>query len=259
MTRFLLAVLAFTLSFQSSFSQNTFNKNSVIAHRGAWKTQGLPQNSVASFNEAVRLQCEGSEFDVWMTSDGKLVVNHDPDFLGLPIETSTFKELRSKKLPNGEKIPTVKEYLKNGKKQRGTKLILEIKPSKFGAERSQELAAACVKEVKALKADQWVDYITFSYEAGLKVIELDPNANVAYLNGEKSPAELKQAGFFGFDYNIRVVKEKPQWIKEAKELGLTVNVWTVNNVEDMQWLLDQKVEFITTDEPELLFGLIRKQ
>jgi glycerophosphoryl diester phosphodiesterase len=55
-----------------------------------------------------------------------------------------------------------------------------------------------------------------------------------------------------------VVKEKPQWIKEAKELGLTVNVWTVNNVEDMQWLLDQKVEFITTDEPELLFQLLQK-
>jgi len=259
MSRFLLAALAFTLSFQTSFSQETFNKNSVIAHRGAWKTQGLPQNSIASLNEAVRLQCEGSEFDVWMTADGKLVVNHDAEYLEVPIETSTFKELRKKKLPNGEKIPTVKEYLKKGMKQTGTKLILEIKPSKLGAERSRELATACVETVKDLKAEKWVDYITFSYDAGVKVIELDPSANVAYLNGEKSPAELKEAGFFGFDYNIRVVKEKPHWIKEAQELGLTVNVWTVNNVEDMKWLLDQDVHFITTDEPELLFDLIGKR
>ncbi|WP_026965887.1 glycerophosphodiester phosphodiesterase family protein [Algoriphagus terrigena] len=259
MSRFLLCLLALTVSFTSSFSQEMFHKNSVIAHRGAWKAQGLPQNSLASLDEAVRLKCEGSEFDVWMTADGILVVNHDAEYLEMPIETSTFKELRSKKLPNGEKIPTVKEYLKKGMKQTGTKLILEIKPSKISVERSKELAAKCVDQVKELKAEKWVDYITFSYDAGIKVIELDPKANVAYLNGEKSPAELKEAGFFGFDYNIRVVKEKPQWIKEAQDLGLTVNVWTVNKVEDMQWLLDQKVDFITTDEPELLFETIGKR
>lgn len=243
----------------SSLAQDTFQTNKVVAHRGAWKTQGLPQNSIASLNEAVRLGCEGSEFDVWMTSDGILVVNHDADFLEMPIETSTFKTLRSKKLPNGEKIPTVKEYLKKGMKQRGTKLVLEIKPSKISVDRSKELAAKCVELVKEMKAEKWVDYITFSYDAGKKVIELDPKANVAYLTGDKSPAELKVDGFFGFDYNIRVVKEKPHWIKEAQQLGLTVNVWTVNNPEDMQWLLDQNVDFITTDEPELLFETIGKR
>ncbi len=259
MSRFLLCLLALTLSFTASFSQEMFHSNKVIAHRGAWKAQGLPQNSLASLDEAVRLDCEGSEFDVWMTSDGILVVNHDADFLEMPIETSTFKQLRSKKLPNGEKIPTVKEYLKKGMKQTGTKLILEIKPSKISVERSKELAAKCVETVKDLKAEKWVDYITFSYDAGVKVIELDPKANVAYLNGEKSPAELKEVGFFGFDYNIRVVKEKPQWIKEAQDLGLTVNVWTVNTAEDMKWLLDQNVNFITTDEPEMLFDLLQKK
>jgi glycerophosphoryl diester phosphodiesterase len=240
----------------SSMAQSTFHVNKVIAHRGAWKAQGLPQNSLASLQEAVRLGCEGSEFDVWMTADGVLVANHDADFLGMPVETTTFKELRSKKLPNGEKIPTVKEYLKKGMKQTGTKLILEIKPSQISVERSKESAAKCVELVKSMKAEKWVDYITFSYDAGKKVIELDPQANVAYLNGEKSPAELKENGFFGFDYNIRVVKEKPHWIKEAQQLGLTVNVWTVNNRDDMKWLLDLGVDFITTDEPEMLFELL---
>jgi glycerophosphoryl diester phosphodiesterase len=259
MFRLLLASLALVMTTSLSFSQESFHKNSVIAHRGAWKAKGLPQNSLASLDEAVRLQCEGAEFDVWMTADGVPVVNHDADFLEMPIETTTFKDLRSKKLPNGEKIPTVKEYLKRGMKQKGTKLIVEIKPSKISVQRSEELAEKCVKLVKEMKAEKWVDYITFSYDAGKKVIELDPNANVAYLNGEKSPAELKADGFFGFDYNIRVVKAKPEWIKEALELGLTVNVWTVNNSEDMQWLLDQKVDFITTDEPELLFELINEK
>src|SRR5690554_1493178 len=81
-----------------------FNINKVVAHRGAWKLSNNPQNSIASLQEAVRLGCEGSEFDVWMTKDGVLVANHDPDFLGMPVEASTYEELLAKSLPNGENI-----------------------------------------------------------------------------------------------------------------------------------------------------------
>lgn len=256
MARFLLSILAFTFAIHASFSQGMFHKNKVIAHRGAWKTQGLPQNSIASFREAVRLGCEGSEFDVWMTSDEVLVVNHDPEFQGMDIETSTYDQLLTKQLPNGEKIPTLKEYLTEGKKQKGTKMILEFKPSRISVERSEKVGELSVKTVKELKAQKWVDYITFSYEGGKKAIATDSKANVAYLRGDKTPSQLKEDGFFGFDYNIGVLKQKPEWITEAQQLGLTVNAWTVNKEEDMKWLLDLKVDFITTDEPELLFELI---
>ncbi len=257
MKKLLNLILAMTLVSTFSFSQSTFHQNKVIAHRGAWKAQGLPQNSLASLREAVRLQCEGSEFDVWMTADEVLVVNHDHDFQGIDIETSTYEQLLTKKLPNGEKIPTLEEYLAEGMKQTGTKLILEFKPSRISVARSERVGELSVKTVQRLGAQKWVDYITFSYEGGKKAIATDPGANVAYLNGDKSPAELKDAGFFGFDYNIRLVKNKPEWIKEAQALGLTTNAWTVNLLEDMAWLLEQKVNFITTDEPELLFTVIK--
>ncbi|MBN7816330.1 glycerophosphodiester phosphodiesterase [Algoriphagus pacificus] len=252
---FLLAMLIQT---PFSFAQKSFHKNKVIAHRGAWKANSHPQNSIASLQEAVALGCEGSEFDVWMTADGVLVVNHDADFMGMPIETTSYEELLSKKHENGEKLSTVEEYLAAGKKQKGTKLIFEIKPSKISVARSEEVAEKSVKAVKKMKAQKWVDYITFSYEGGLKAIATDPKANVAYLSGDKSPAELKEAGFFGFDYNIGVLKKNPQWIKEAKELGLTVNAWTVNKEEDMKWLLEMGTDFITTDEPELLLRLVNQ-
>lgn len=257
MKKLLNLILAMTLVSTFSFSQSTFHQNKVIAHRGAWKAQGHPQNSLASLREAVRLQCEGSEFDVWMTADEMLVVNHDHDFQGIDIETSTYEQLLTKKLPNGEKIPTLEEYLTEGMKQTGTKLILEFKPSRINVARSERVGELSVKTVQKLGAEKWVDYITFSYEGGKKAIATDPKANVAYLNGDKSPAELKEAGFFGFDYNIRLVKSKPEWIKEAQALGLTTNAWTVNLLEDMAWLLEQKVNFITTDEPELLFIVIK--
>ena len=41
----------------------------------------------------------------------------------------------------------------------------------------------------------------------------------------------------------------------AKENGIILNAWTVNTREDMQWLLDNKFDFITTNEPELLLSL----
>lgn len=257
MFRILLTCFAFSLIAFNTFSQDMFQKNKVIAHRGAWKSQGLPQNSLASLREAVRLGCEGSEFDVWMTADDVLVVNHDADFQEMPIETSTYEQLLTQKLPNGEKIPTLKEYLTEGMKQSGTKLILEFKPSSISVERSEKIGEMSVKMVKEIKAEKWVDYITFSYEGGKKAIEADPKANVAYLTGDKSPAQLKEDGFFGFDYNIRVLRLKPEWISEAQKLGLTVNAWTVNNPEDMKWLLDHNTDFITTDEPELLLEMIK--
>ena len=42
----------------------------------------------------------------------------------------------------------------------------------------------------------------------------------------------------------------PEWIGAAKNLGMTVNVWTVNNVGDMFRMTNAGVQFITTDYPE---------
>ena len=54
-------------------AQNT----QVIAHRGFWKTDGSAQNSVAALVKADSINCYGSEFDVWLTADNKLIVDHD--------------------------------------------------------------------------------------------------------------------------------------------------------------------------------------
>jgi glycerophosphoryl diester phosphodiesterase len=174
----------------------------------------------------------------------------------MDIETSTYEQLLAKTLPNGEKIPTLKAYLTEGMTQKGTKLILEFKPSQLGVTRSERVGELSVKTVQELGAQAWVEYITFSYEGGVKAIATDPKANVAYLNGDKTPLELKEAGFFGFDYHISLLRRMPQWIAEAKALGLTTNSWTINKEEDMSWLLELGVDFITTDEPEKLATLI---
>src|SRR5690606_17563371 len=124
----------------------------------------------------------GSEFDVWMTSDGIPVVHHDPTINGVSIEQTNFEELAKHKLSNGERMPTLEEYIKEGKKQKRTKLILEIKTSGISKERTLELTEKCVKLVKDLKAKKWVDYISFDFDACKRVLEVDKKAKVSYVN-----------------------------------------------------------------------------
>lgn len=259
-----LTIILMVMTLSGAFAQKktkafkSWNKNVVIAHRGAWKAKGLPENSIAALNEAVRLGCHGSEFDVHMTKDNVLVVNHDADFQGLHIEQSTYAELLQKKLSNGEPIPTAEAYIKEGIKQKTTRLVFEIKPTKKGKTGDIALAETCVNLVKKLKAEAWVDYISFSWDVMQKLAEIAPKAHIAYLKGDKSLEELKAAKMSGADYHYSVY-QKGEWFNKAKELGLTINAWTVNTVPEMKWLLDNKVEFITTNEPELLLELIRKQ
>lgn len=236
-----------------------WNNNKVIAHRGAWKLHKVPQNSIAALKQAIKLGCYGSEFDVWMTEDGILVVNHDPDFLGVDIETSSYAQVLAKSHPNGEKIATLESYLLEGMKQFSTKLILEIKPSQINAARTLAVAERCVELVVKLGASAWVEFISFDYEVCKMLIKLLTNANVAYLNGDVSAVKLKQDKITGADYNLEIFKKDPKFIAEAHKLGLTTNVWTVDKLSDIRFFLNENVDFITTNEPELVLKESKKR
>ena len=73
-------------------------KTQVVAHRGAWKNNNLPQNSIASLKAAIALGCDGSETDVHMTADSFLVINHDNNWGDLTIQKHTLADVRKKKL-----------------------------------------------------------------------------------------------------------------------------------------------------------------
>jgi glycerophosphoryl diester phosphodiesterase len=241
----------------ASISAATAQKNPIIAHRGAWKNTELPQNSIASLNAAISEGVFGSEFDVHLTKDDVLVVNHDNDFYGIDIATATYQELLAKKHPNGEAIPTAEDFLKEGLKQKKTKLIFELKTNKLGLERTLLAAQKSVALVKKLKGEKMIEYIAFDYDACKKIVELSPKAKVHYLMGNKSPQELKNDKMAGADYHFSVYKKNPTWIAELQKLKLKVNAWTVNEEAEMLNLLDQKVDYITTDNPELLAELLK--
>ena len=219
----------------------------VIAHRGFWKTEGSAQNSIAALEKAAEENLYGSEFDVQVTLDGKLIVNHDAKFQGFVIAETPFKELKKIKLKNGEKLPTLKKYLKAGKKQ-DIQLILEIKSHK-SKEVEDKMAADIVKMVKKMGLQKQVEYIAFSLNICEQLAKLTPESEIAYLNGNLSPAELKKKGINGIDYNQKVLEKHPEWVEEAHRLGMKVNVWTVNKEDMMRKFIDMKVDYITTDYP----------
>jgi len=227
--------------------------NPVVAHRGAWKKTGLPENSIASLKQAITLGCGGSEFDVRMTIDDSLVINHDPAFKGMPIDKSTYTQLTAVKLTNGETMPTLRQYLEAGlQNNKSTQLVIEIKPSDISKDRGREMAAKTVAVVQMLKAEKRVTYISFDIDILRKIESIDAKAITQLLDGSKNPAELKAEKIDGADYHISVFKMHPEWIAMAKQNKIILNVWTVNEDADMDWCIENKFDFITTNEPERL-------
>jgi len=240
------------------FVINAFTINAqpqIIAHRGFWDCEGSAQNSIFALSKAQQSGFYGSEFDVHLTLDGMLVINHDNAINGLLIEDTPYNQLKKIKLSNGEKLPTLDSYLKQGKKSGNTRLILEIKPHST-KEREDAAVAKILQTVKRLGFEKQVEYISFSLNICKTLRASDPQAIIAYLNGDLSPAELKALSFNGLDYNISVMQKNPEWVSEAKKLGLTVNVWTVNSESQMHEMIALGVDYITTDKPLLLRDII---
>ena len=227
----------------------------IIAHRGYWDVEGSAQNSIASLQKAQQLRIYGSEFDVWMTSDGVLVLNHDDKIEGMRIDETPYSQLKDVRLKNGEKLPLLEDFLREGKKDKKTKLILELKPHS-SKEKENKAVEATVEMVKKTGVQKQTEYISFSLNICKELVRLSPKTEVAYLNGDLAPSELKPLKITGIDYNLSVIKNNKKWIEEAHNLKMSVNVWTVNREEDMQEMIAAGVDFITTDKPALLKAIL---
>lgn len=231
----------------------------IVAHRGYWRTEGSAQNSITSLQKAAAVGCYGSEFDVWLTADGVPVVFHDATIDGIRIEDTTFATLMNHRLQNGEFIPTLQQYLTEGSKIEGCQLILEIKPHRNEV-RDKRIADMCVELVRTLGLEKKTEYISFSKVVCQRLHEISPESKVAYLNGELAPAQIKEMGLTGIDYNEKVFVKHPEWLQEAKQLGVEVNVWTVDGEENLRHHVNlEGVDIITTNDPEILKGILAEQ
>ena len=242
------------------------NKAHIVAHRG-YHPGNIPENSIASLEAAQKLGVYGSELDVYITTDGVVVLYHDttlrgttdhPDnvgFKGLRVDECSYEQLKPYKLCNGEGLPTLEDYIAQAKKYPDTKLIIEIKGHNT-SEKNMRVTQACYEAVKNSNMQNQVEYISFNYDICKKLVEYDPNAMVQYLAGNKKPADLYKDGIRGIDYTHSVMTA--DIIQQAHELGMTVNVWTVNSQSEIARFMSMGVDLVTTDESEIGMALVGK-
>lgn len=229
----------------------------VIAHRGFWQTTGSAQNSIAALVKADSIHCYGSELDVWLTADNQLVVNHDDVFKGVIPQDATATVCTSVRLDNGESMPTLRQYVLKSR-ELSTRLIVELKPHRT-PEQETRAVQGIVRMIHDYDLEDRVEYISFSLHAVKEFIRLAPAGTpVFYLNGDLEPQALKDLGCAGADYELSVFRQHPEWIAECHALGMKVNAWTVNNAQDMQWLIEHNVDYITTNDPLLLQQILQK-
>lgn len=224
----------------------------VIAHRGHWNTDGAAQNSRASLKNAIDLGCYGSETDVWLTTDGKLMVNHDASYNGVTIKDATSEQCKALKLSNGESMPELSEFLKTIAEENWTtdttRLIIEIKDH-GSDELNTQAAQTAVNAVYEADVAARVEYISFSITACAAIHEADRDAKVAYLNGDLSPQDLNDLGIAGLDYTLNSYTAHPTWISEAQELGMETNVWTIDSSDQITRCNTMGIDYITTNNP----------
>lgn len=236
-----------------------FIRNGVIAHRGAWKNHDASQNSLNALKNAIEIGCEGSEFDVWLSSDNKVILSHDAEIGGKKVEETTAEELLSIPFKNNDFLPSLEQYIHCIKTQNKTRLVLEVKSSQKGKERSEAVADSSVQIVHRIQAQAWVDYITFNIDAAKRIREIDPTARILYLETDRDFEYLKASNISGIDYHYSRFFKDEGLATKARNAGLLTNVWTVNKEEDMKVLLNQGIDYITTDEPELLLRVLSEQ
>lgn len=228
----------------------------VVAHRGCHLTPDATENSIRSLVKSDSVGAYACEFDVWLSADGMPYVHHnDATREGVVLETATSDVLDSCTLPNGEKLPRLADFL-DAAKGLSTGLVLELKPHKDSAR--EDIAVPLILDmVRQRGLDDRMMYISFSRNACEKFIAQTARP-VQFLHTTE-PDEVKKAGAAGADFLFYVLRdEHPEWIDSLHNLGLEVNVWTVNKPEDIQWAIDSGVDYITTNEPVLCGELIEK-
>lgn len=246
-----------------TLSAQDFHDNGVIAHRGAWKNTGHPQNTLASFRAAAEMGCHGSECDVHLTLDDSLVVFHDLSHKGMLIEKTLYADLVKEPLKDFSQIPTLREYMLCAKKYPRTKLVLDIKTPKDNS-RAVKIALASAKLAKELQIEKQVEYLVGYLPADVALREIT-DAPVAYLGRwkvelpEMHPDTITRRAIRYLDYQDVHYKNRPEWVERFKREGIHLNVWTVNEEADMDLFLDKGFNYITTDYPEMLLQKIAKR
>lgn len=229
----------------------------IYGHRGA--SGYAPENTLEAFELAAKMGAAGVELDVHIAKDGELVVAHDEtidrvaDGTGLICEMTT-TELKkyhfNKTHPEYAKatIPTLREVFEL-LKPTGLHINAELKNSRIVYEGLEE---KCIRLADELGMTDRVLYSSFNHHSMLRVKEIDPKLPCGLLYDCMLIEPWNYAAKLGVDAIHPHFSELliPGEAEKAHALGLKVNVWTVNEEQDIRDSLAAGADIVISNYPD---------
>ncbi|MDE0644173.1 MAG: glycerophosphodiester phosphodiesterase [Acidimicrobiia bacterium] len=243
-----------------------------MAHRGS----GLlwPENTMVAFQGAVELGYRYLETDLQITKDGVLVTIHDPtvdrttDGSGR-VSDFTLAELQN--LDAGYRFEQNGEYPYRGRDIR-IPTLEELATTFLHCLFTLDLKSNGMEEpLVALidRLDLWERVIVGSFSSarlrrfrsltdGRAATSAGPAEILRFVGAVRSHLPFRpRADSFQVPVKDRgVTIVNPATVKRARELGIPLIVWTVNDPTEMEELLAMGVDGLITDRPDLLRYLL---
>ena len=232
-----------------------------FAHRGG--AEEYPENSLAAFRAAVAMGFRYLETDVHLTADGVVVAFHD-DVLDRVTDGSgavadlMWDELRDARIEGTEAIPTMAD------------LFETFPDARFNIDAKSE---AVVEPLLALiRRHGGVDRVCVGAFDDARLARIRSSlVGVCTVLGPNAIARLKAAGRrvpvgrlagdcaqVPIQHGRWTVVER-RFVRAAHRRGLQVHVWTIDDADEMDRLLDLGVDGIMTDRPSVLREVYRSR
>ena len=213
----------------------------VVAHRGA-SAAVPPGNTVEAFVEAVEQGADWVELDVHLTSDGEVIVHHDP----VLADGRVIGELMLDELP--ESIPTLRNVFRSC-----SPLGVNVEIKSDGLASLRPLLIERVVEL-LVSFDEEREFLvtSFDHDFVVEVRSLAPTLPTGLLNadGGSLESDLERAardGHVAINPWHGFVDRK--FVDRAHALGVAVNVWTVDGEQEIRTLSGVGVDAIITNVP----------
>ncbi len=231
----------------------------IYAHRGA--SHDYPEMTLAAYENAVKQGADGFECDLRLTKDGIAVLWHDADLKRCADSDAVVADSNYLKLKGiYPQILTLDQFFDLAIAEKKS-LLLETKhpvPSRTAIE--DKVVEKIHLEAKRIeKAGISVNIMSFSWFAIERVKALDKNIETTFLLHDQTPwfsARYSSAQSLG--PGISLLRKRPALAKRIKETGRKLNVWTVNEPNDILLCQHLGVDNLITNRPGFAREILRK-
>ena len=229
-----------------------------LAHRGG--ASEAPENTLLAFQRAVELGYRYLETDIQVTSDGVVVAFHDDDLSRTcdrpgRISELPWHEVATARVNDEEPIPRLADLFSTWPDAR---INIDCK--------TDHAVEALVDELATLNVLDRVCVGAFR-DRRLRRLRKRLGPDLCTSAGPLAIAALRVAGLAFSPYliaqvpvrwhGITVVTER--FIRRAHRHSIEVHVWTIDDADEMDRLLDLGVDGIITDRPAVLREVLERR